>query len=81
VTTGDGWFVFRELPAGRYSIAAAAFGHVASEYPPYLVDIVDGVRPPAVSLRLWRHGAISGRVLDERGEPVAGIPVTALRRP
>jgi hypothetical protein len=34
---------------------------------------------PNVTLTLWRNGGISGRVVDESGEPVVGIPVRALR--
>jgi hypothetical protein len=34
---------------------------------------------PNVTLTLWRHGGISGRVVDEANEPVVGIPVRALR--
>ena len=32
-----------------------------------------------VTLTMWRHGGISGRVVDEANEPIVGIPVRALR--
>jgi hypothetical protein len=80
MTTGDGYFFFRGLPAGRYSIATRAFGYLNIDYPPRVVEISDSDRPVSVTLRIWKHATIAGRVIDERGEPVAGIPVAALRR-
>ena len=80
LTTSDGHFVFRDLPAGKYTIAAAAFGFERNDYPPNLVDLHDSDKPTTVPLHLWRFGAISGTVTDERGEPVVGVPISALRR-
>lgn len=80
MTTGDGYFVFRDLPAGRFSVTVRALGYVNSDYPPKVIEIADSAKPPAVTLRLWRHAAIGGRVVDEDGEPVAGMQVEALKR-
>jgi hypothetical protein len=80
MTTADGYFVFRDVAPGRYSIAAAAFGFAPTGYPPQIVEVPDGDRPVNVSVRLLKLGSISGTVVDERGEPVAGVPVSALRR-
>jgi protocatechuate 3,4-dioxygenase beta subunit len=80
LTTGEGYFLFRDLPAGRYSVAATAFGYQSNTYPLQIVEVTDSERPASASIRLWKHGSISGTVVDERGEPVAGVPVTALRR-
>ena len=80
MTNGDGYFFFRELPAGRYAVSAQAFGYVNQTYPLRLVELIDSDRPATVSLRIAKHAAIAGRVLDERGEPVAGAPVSTLRR-
>ena len=80
LTTADGHFVFRDLPAGRYSVATAALGYVTNDYPPYVVELSDGDRPKNVVLRLWRLAAISGRVIDERGDPVVGMSVVPLQR-
>ena len=80
MTTTDGYFFFRDLPAGRYSISAAAFGYVRHDFPAHQVDVPDREKPSATTLRIWKHGVISGTVVDEKGEPVVGLPVTALRR-
>lgn len=79
-TTAEGYFVFRNLPAGRYSVATRAFGYMNIDYPPRIVEIADRDTPLPVELHLWKYAAISGRVIDERGEPVVGMPVSAMRR-
>ena len=80
MTTPDGAFVFRDLPAGKYTIITTAFGYFRADYPPHFVELKDGSKPIAISLRVWKYGSISGRVFDERGEPVVGAPVHALKR-
>jgi hypothetical protein len=79
MTTADGYFVFRNLPAGRYSIAADALGYVNENYPLHLVEVQDRTTPTDAPLRLWKTGAISGTVIDDRGEPVVGATVMAFR--
>ena len=80
LTTTEGYFLFRDLPVGRYAVAATAFGYQSNTYPLQIVELTNSERPASASIRLWKHGSISGTVVDERGEPVAGVPVTALRR-
>ena len=43
------------------------------------IALKQGEWVPNVTLTLWRHGGISGRVVDEANESVVGIPVRALR--
>lgn len=80
MTTSGGDFVFREVPAGKYSIGVSAFGYTDEAYPPKLVELADNPKPASMTLRLWQLASISGRVIDDRGEPVVGVPVTAMRR-
>ena len=80
MTTAEGYFVFRNLPPGRFTAATRAHGYVISDFPPTVVEIRDDRKPTEVQLRVWKHATIGGRVVDERGEPVAGIPVSALTR-
>jgi hypothetical protein len=80
MTAADGSFVFRDLPAGKYTITTTAFGYFRSDYPPHGVDLPDNAKPTLLTLRVWKYGSISGRVFDERGEPVVGVPVHALKR-
>jgi hypothetical protein len=79
MATADGYFVVRNLPAGRFTATVRAFGYVNSDFPPTVVEIGDSPRPTEIDLRVWKHAALGGRVFDERGEPVAGIPVSVLR--
>ncbi len=80
MTTADGYFVFRNLPAGLFTAATRAHGYMNNDFPPTVVEIGDSQKPTELQLRVWKYAAIGGRVVDERGEPVTGIPVSALRR-
>ena len=44
------------------------------------VVVASGERRRDVVIRLWRHAAITGTVVDEADEPLIGVSVTALRR-
>jgi Carboxypeptidase regulatory-like domain len=80
LTTADGTFVARSLPEGRYSLAVTAFGYQRSDYLRSQIDVKDAAKPATITLRVWKHGSISGRITDEHGEPVVGVPVYAHRR-
>jgi protocatechuate 3,4-dioxygenase beta subunit len=80
MTTMSGAFVFRNLPAGLYSATTRAFGYVNADFPATVIDLQNSQKPLEVPLHVWKYASISGRVVDERGEPVAGVAVDALRR-
>jgi protocatechuate 3,4-dioxygenase beta subunit len=80
MTTADGDFVFRDLPAGMFAAVTRAPGYVDNDYPPAIVEIRDGRKPTVVRVRVWKYAAIGGRIVDERGEPVTGVTVSALQR-
>ena len=80
MSTEGGYFVFRDLPAGRFSVVTRAAGYVSNESPQVLVEVTDGQKTPEIIQRVWKYGAIGGRLVDERGEPITGMPVHALRR-
>ena len=80
VTNGDGYYFFRGLPAGRYAIATIGLGYVDSGYRLRIVEIADSDKPTTANMRLRKYAAITGRVVDEQGEPVVGIPMMALQR-
>jgi protocatechuate 3,4-dioxygenase beta subunit len=87
----DAQYEFREVPAGRYRLIAGktGFGPVAADNqsadrrPPAIADIAvtltDGERRENVDIPLLRWGTLSGRVLDERGDPLQGARVDVLR--
>src|SRR5688500_14212385 len=88
VLTGtDGRFVYRNLPPGNYSIVASRPGHVEGAYgrrrpggPSVWLALAEGERTADVVVRVWKHAAISGTVLDEAGEGVVGARVRSWRR-
>lgn len=80
LTTANGDFVFHELPAGTFALTATAFGYITNSFPRSLVELKASDRPSTVTLRLWKLGAIAGRIVDEHGEPVMGVLVSALHR-
>ena len=87
ITNAEGYFVFGELPAGRYALAAAAFGYLDGGYlmpslgaPVHLVELDGTETPVTIKISLEQAASISGTVADERGEPMPGVPVTAFRR-
>ncbi len=85
ITDAEGRFEIRELPAGRYSLTAMKSGFVpsgtdvagrVSRRP--TVEVGDGQTIEKLVITLQRGGVISGRILDEFGEPVAGAEVMAM---
>jgi protocatechuate 3,4-dioxygenase beta subunit len=85
-TDKDGRFEITELPGGRYTITATKGGFVSMQYGQRRpneagtpIELADGQMADKVNFALPRGGAITGRILDEFGEPVAGIQVTAMR--
>jgi hypothetical protein len=77
----DGRYEFTGLPAGKYQVAAAraGFSLPPDRFPPFTAARL-GVETTVsadqdrdgVDIELQPWGAISGRVLDEAGEPVQG---------
>ncbi len=87
MTTSDGRFAFRNLPEGSHSLTVAKSGYIDGAYgmrrpggPTLPIVLTDGERRGNLVIGLWRHGAITGTIVDEAGEPLTGIQVTALRR-
>ncbi len=68
---GDGHFAFDRLAPGRVTIRAAKEGFTAAE-----VEAEAGQDGASVELVLGRGVEVSGRLVDEGGEPVAGGEVT-----
>ena len=47
---------------------------------PSSLQVDDGQRVGDVVIPMWKHGAISGSVVDEAGEPLIGVQVRAFQR-
>jgi protocatechuate 3,4-dioxygenase beta subunit len=78
----DGRFVFPAVPPGTYSISAAKSGYASSmtsarnaRRRPVVVQLSPGASIAGVTVSLARGSAISGRVLDELGDPAANTNV------
>jgi hypothetical protein len=85
VTTGDGRYELRDLPAGEFRLSVSRTGFISMQYgqrrpfdPPRTIALGEGQAETA-NVVLTRGGAIYGRVYDEFGDPVAGTRVQALR--
>jgi hypothetical protein len=81
VTSEDGKFDFSELPAGKYALEGVARGFVPAGYDQhdrYSSAIVTGAgfNTGNLVLRLAPAAVVSGKVLDESGEPVRHATVT-----
>ena len=86
LTDDSGLFELSDLPAGRYTLTVSKSGFVSLSYgqrrplqagTPLQLD--DGQQIKGVDFRLPRGGVISGRVMDEDGEPVPGAVVRIMR--
>ena len=87
VTTDvDGRYEVKELPAGRYTITAAkgsyvslSFGQLRPFEPGKPLDVREGQTIEKVDFFLPRGGVLTGRVLDEYGDPASDVAVQVMR--
>ena len=87
LTDAQGRFFFRQLAGGRYISRAAAPGYIGGGYlqfkpngTSHYIDLDDDAARTEIVFRLWKYAAVSGTVLDERGEPAVGAVVHAIPR-
>lgn len=85
-TDQNGYYEFAELPAGTFTVMASRSGYVTMGYrqaragmPPATITIADRVTRDGIDIALSPGGVITGRVVDEFGEPVSEVPVSARR--
>jgi protocatechuate 3,4-dioxygenase beta subunit len=86
LTDAEGRFEFRDLPAGQFNLSAMKSGFVSVQYGqtrPYesgkTIDLADAQALDKADIAMPRGSVITGRILDEFGEPVADAMVTAMR--
>ena len=86
ITDSEGRFLFRSLGKGSYGLNARAGGYAPGSYgqrrpagPSRRVALEEDQRLSDVTVRLWKYASISGRLLDEAGEPAIGASVNLSR--
>ena len=84
ITGDDGAFAFTNLAAGKYSLAGARRGFIQSffnQHENYATAIVTGAAADSEHLvfRLTPQAVLTGRVLDEAGDPVRKASVSLYR--
>ena len=85
-TNGLGKFEIRELPAGRFTLTASragylpmAFGQTRIGEPGRPIELADDQKLENSDIVLPHTALISGHVLDEAGEPLAGATVLTMQ--
>ncbi len=85
-TDANGRFEFKDLPAGRWTLTASKAGFMTLRYGqkrPFEagspIEIADGQLMERADFALPKGAAITGRIFDEFGDPVANARVQVLR--
>jgi carboxypeptidase family protein len=81
VTGDDGVYTFGGIAAGRYRLQVQKIGFVPPNPTNDFLQVGAGQSVAAPTVVLSKGGAISGRVLDVRGEPMTEVMVRAVRKP
>jgi len=86
ITDLEGRYEFTDLPAGQFNLNVTKSGYVDLAYGQSIpgeigkpLKIGDKQVVEKIDFTLPRGAVITGRVLDEFGEPIADVQVTALR--
>src|SRR5688572_11652113 len=85
-TNSDGRYEIRDVPPGEYSLRAERGGYLTIAYgqrrpgePGRPLQLAEGATMKGIDFPLPRVGAISGRVVDETGEPIAHVSIWAMQ--
>jgi Carboxypeptidase regulatory-like domain len=85
-TDAEGRYEFKELPAGRYTLSASKGSYVQLQYgqlrpfePGKPIEVLEAQTLEKLDFALPKGGVITGRILDEFGEPLADTQVAAMR--
>jgi hypothetical protein len=86
VTDAAGQFAMKDIDPGRYALSAERNGFVRQQYgshgpirPGTTLTLGAGQRMRDLVIKLMPQAVITGRILDEDNEPVAGVTVQPLR--
>lgn len=86
VTDADGRYEIRELPAGKFTVTALKANYVRAAYgqsrplgPGQPVEVANGATVARIDFVLQHTGVITGRIVDEYGDPAIDTQVTPMR--
>src|SRR5262249_36138584 len=76
----DGKFALRDLAAGRYelSISRTGYAKLAHGGGPSTISLIAGQRVTGIKLEMAATAAITGKVVDDDGNPVSGKTVSVV---
>ena len=82
----SGTYSLDNIAPGRYRLSAVRNGYLRQEYgakspnhPGVLLDVRSGQNLSDLMIRLTAQAAISGKVVDDRGEAIVNVSVQAMR--
>ncbi|HZI50569.1 MAG TPA: carboxypeptidase-like regulatory domain-containing protein, partial [Terriglobia bacterium] len=78
-TVDDGTFNFPYVPPGDYAVEASGAGYVPATAQPQRLTLKPGQSLGGMQISLTPGAVIYGRAVDDRGDPVVGGIVQALR--
>ena len=89
----DGRYVFEGVPGGVYMLSFAPAEYKVAYLPqaygasrpiemlrptmPRSLTVAEGQALDNIDIALWRSLAITGRIIDDLGDPLAGVPIVA----
>ena len=89
VSDAQGHFKFENLEAGRYLLSGVKTGYVQQQYgarigqpgtgSPITLELGEAIKD--VEFKLTPQGVISGKVLNEDGEPLSRVSIEVFRQP
>ena len=86
LTDASGRYEIAQLPAGRYIVSAnrpnyvgVSYGQVRPLGSGKRIDVAAGQEVSRIDFKLQRAGVVSGRVVDEFGDPLADVQVQPMR--
>ena len=84
-TDDNGRYEFKNVKAGRYTVSVSKGSYIRMQYgqtrptaPGTPLDIKDGQTVERIDFSLPRSGIITGRILDEFGEPLSEVVVAPM---
>jgi len=86
LTDANGRYEIGDLPACRYTVGFSRNNYVRASYgerrplgPGAAIDVASGQAVSRIDAVLQRGGVVTGRVLDEFGDPITGAQVMLMR--